>query len=261
MQTECLIEPATGAGAESTCGCASSRFRRRPIEEQPRRAARSVPSRPWRSTTAPWSPGTRGSSAASTRWRSARRAAGAANDGSPSICRRARDRGGGLRRRPGVGPDRARSAGRCRVSCCCPPSRRTEDGLIRLRVRIENLGEWEGGADREGGAPPFPGGRPHAARGARRRFRVAARSASRRRGGRGGVRQPAHLAGADRPEGTGDVLLSSPIILYDHPAVAAESAGDLCDATEIDEILTLRVDDPDRRREARGAGDRRARRG
>ena len=37
---------------------------------------------------------------------------------------------------------------------------------------------------------------------------------------------------------------SSPIILYDHPAVAPESAGDLFDATEIDEILTLRVHDP-----------------
>jgi hypothetical protein len=38
-----------------------------------------------------------------------------------------------------------------------------------------------------------------------------------------------------------EVLLVSPIILYDHPEVAAESAGPLFDATEIDEILTLRV--------------------
>jgi hypothetical protein len=36
-------------------------------------------------------------------------------------------------------------------------------------------------------------------------------------------------------------MLSSPIILYDHPAVAPESPGDLYDATEIDEILALRV--------------------
>jgi hydrogenase maturation protease len=36
-------------------------------------------------------------------------------------------------------------------------------------------------------------------------------------------------------------LLSSPIILYDYPQVASESAGDLFDATEIDELLTLRV--------------------
>jgi hypothetical protein len=38
-----------------------------------------------------------------------------------------------------------------------------------------------------------------------------------------------------------DLVLSSPVILYDHPQVAPESAGDLFDATEIDEILTLRT--------------------
>ncbi|SDL82650.1 hypothetical protein [Arthrobacter sp. ok362] len=43
------------------------------------------------------------------------------------------------------------------------------------------------------------------------------------------------------PEGQRDVLLLSPIILYDHPAVAPESTVELFDATEIDEILTLRV--------------------
>jgi hypothetical protein len=43
------------------------------------------------------------------------------------------------------------------------------------------------------------------------------------------------------PEGQRDVLLLSPIILYDHPAVAPESSVALYDSTEIDEILTLRV--------------------
>lgn len=38
-----------------------------------------------------------------------------------------------------------------------------------------------------------------------------------------------------------DTMLASPIILYDYPQVAPESPGDLFDATEIDEILTLRV--------------------
>jgi hypothetical protein len=38
-----------------------------------------------------------------------------------------------------------------------------------------------------------------------------------------------------------DTVLCSPIILYDHPRVAPESPGDLHDATEIDEILTLRT--------------------
>ena len=38
-----------------------------------------------------------------------------------------------------------------------------------------------------------------------------------------------------------DTMLASPIILYDFPQIAPESAGDLFDATEIDEILTLRI--------------------
>lgn len=38
-----------------------------------------------------------------------------------------------------------------------------------------------------------------------------------------------------------DLVLSSPVILHDHPEVAPESAEDLSDATEIDEIVTLRT--------------------
>jgi hypothetical protein len=38
-----------------------------------------------------------------------------------------------------------------------------------------------------------------------------------------------------------ETVLSSPIILYDHPQIAPESAGNLFDATEIDEILSLRI--------------------
>jgi len=43
------------------------------------------------------------------------------------------------------------------------------------------------------------------------------------------------------PEECRELLLSSPVILYDHPRIAAESAGELFDSTEIDEILTLRT--------------------
>ena len=46
------------------------------------------------------------------------------------------------------------------------------------------------------------------------------------------------LAGAD---GGRQVMLSTPIILYDHPELAPESPGDLYDGTEIDEILSLRT--------------------
>jgi hypothetical protein len=45
---------------------------------------------------------------------------------------------------------------------------------------------------------------------------------------------------AGRP-GERDLLLISPIILYDHPEIAEQSEGALFDSTEIDEILTLRV--------------------
>jgi hypothetical protein len=38
-----------------------------------------------------------------------------------------------------------------------------------------------------------------------------------------------------------DTLVASPIILYDYPKIAPESPGDLFDAGEIDEILTLRI--------------------
>lgn len=38
-----------------------------------------------------------------------------------------------------------------------------------------------------------------------------------------------------------DLVLSSPIILYDHPRVAPESAASFMDATEIDELLSLRT--------------------
>jgi hypothetical protein len=46
------------------------------------------------------------------------------------------------------------------------------------------------------------------------------------------------MAGAEGERGT---MLSSPIILYDYPQIAAESPGDLFDSTEIDEILSLRI--------------------
>lgn len=67
------------------------------------------------------------------------------------------------------------------------------------------------------------------------------------------------------PVMTGDpekraVMLSSPIILYDYPQIAPESAGELCDGTEIDEILSLRIMTltDDEKREMR-SGDEKAR--
>jgi hypothetical protein len=45
----------------------------------------------------------------------------------------------------------------------------------------------------------------------------------------------------EEEKGERDAMLSSPIILYDYPKIAAESPGDLFDGAEIDEILTLRI--------------------
>ncbi len=42
-------------------------------------------------------------------------------------------------------------------------------------------------------------------------------------------------------EGEQNVMLSSPIILYDYPQIAPESPGPLFDGGEIDEILSLRI--------------------
>jgi len=58
-------------------------------------------------------------------------------------------------------------------------------------------------------------------------------------------------------EGERDMMLCSPIILYDYPQVAPESAGDFFDGTEMDEMLTLRVMTmtDQEKDEVRGSGD------
>ena len=116
-----------------------------------------------------------------------------------------------------------------------------ESDLFKLRVRVENLG----------GCPPSErrdDTLPWATLGTHLLFSVedgefvslldppadAARAASSCRS------VGTHPVLAGEP-GRCDLLLAAPIILYDHPAVAPESPGDLFDATEIDEILSLRT--------------------
>lgn len=62
-------------------------------------------------------------------------------------------------------------------------------------------------------------------------------------------------------EGERNLMLSSPIILYDYPQISPESTGDFFDATEIDEMLTLRVLtlSDEEKREVREGDDSRAR--
>ena len=134
-------------------------------------------------------------------------------------------------------------------------------GLVRLRLRLENASAWHD---------------PKAGRAvALRRSLVAAHSLI-------GIDQGVFLSLLDPPEwakpaaeacqnlhtwpvligdeGRRDAMLSSPIILYDHPTIAPESPGDLFDATEIDEILTLRTMalTEDEKREARATDERAA---
>ena len=118
-------------------------------------------------------------------------------------------------------------------------------GTRRLRVRIENTTPWHRG---DGSTPDRPDALRHAL--------VAAHVLISAQGG-------AFVSLIDTPEwasgyaaeceqvGTFPVLagpaddrslvLASPIILYDHPQIAPESTTQFCDATEMDEMLTLRT--------------------
>ncbi|MFL5794299.1 MAG: hypothetical protein ACJ77H_09900 [Actinomycetota bacterium] len=134
-------------------------------------------------------------------------------------------------------------------------------GLVRLRLVLENATAWnDPGADRSV---------------ALRHSLVAAHSLI-------GIDRGVFLSLLDPPEwakpaaeacknlhtwpvligeeGRRDAMLSSPIILYDHPTIAPESPGDLFDATEIDEILTLRTMalTEEEKREARATDERAA---
>jgi hypothetical protein len=126
-------------------------------------------------------------------------------------------------------------------------------GLVRLRIRVENVTPWD--------APEGP--RPDALR----RSLVAAHVLMAVSGGSFvSMLEPPEwarpaVAGCENQHtwpvliGDGhDAMLSSPIILYDQPEIAPESQGDLFDALEIDEILSLRTLalTDDEKRQARG---------
>jgi hypothetical protein len=62
-------------------------------------------------------------------------------------------------------------------------------------------------------------------------------------------------------EGARDRMLSAPIVLYDYPKIAPQSPTDLFDNTEIDEILSLRIQTlTDEEKHEIASGDERARR-
>jgi hypothetical protein len=135
-----------------------------------------------------------------------------------------------------------------------------QPGLVKLRIRVENTGELAATAPRDealrvsllachvllaasGGSFVSLLDPPPAAQ----------------RAARGCVNVHTFPVLAGQP-GERAVMLSSPIILYDHPQIAPESPGDLHDATEIDEILSLRaltLTDAEKR-EARATDERAA---
>jgi hypothetical protein len=126
-------------------------------------------------------------------------------------------------------------------------------GGVRVRLLVENTSSWQGDPSRDSSRDPSrDSGREQALR----RALIASHSLMSLSAGRFlSLTDPPQwasaAAGECRNECTwpvlvgeperDDTVLSSPIILYDYPAIAAESAGDLFDGTEIDEILTLRT--------------------
>ena len=118
-------------------------------------------------------------------------------------------------------------------------------GVRRLRLRLENCTPW---TPRGTGSPERPEALRHALVAAH--LLVASTHGSfvslidPPEWARGYVEECEQvgcfpvLAGSP---GTRDLVLASPIILYDHPQVAPESETQFCDATEMDEMLTLRT--------------------
>ena len=119
-------------------------------------------------------------------------------------------------------------------------STRLEPRLYRLGVRISNESPWSGAGREDAHEQTFAS--THTALRADRGAFVSLTD------------PPAHVHGhaeACRNEGTWPVLvgepgerhmlLSSPIILEDHPRIAPESPGDLFDGGEIDQLLTLSI--------------------
>lgn len=134
-------------------------------------------------------------------------------------------------------------------------------GALRVRVRVRNTSPWTS---------------PDACRqDALKRALIAAHTLLRVSGGGflSQVDPPEWAAAAARgcrnertwpvlvgEQGRDDMVLCAPIILYDYPRIAEQSHGEMFDATEIDELLTLRTMTltPEEKRQARATDARAA---
>ena len=111
----------------------------------------------------------------------------------------------------------------------------------RLTVTVANTTPWAGD-DREEALRQHVLLDPHRAARRGAALRLAHRPARRAaRGRRGAARTSAPGRCSSASEGERDTLLSSPIILEDHPRIAPESPGDLFDGGEIDQMLVLNI--------------------
>ncbi|WP_336206922.1 hypothetical protein [Nonomuraea sp. LPB2021202275-12-8] len=119
-------------------------------------------------------------------------------------------------------------------------ARRLRPGIVRLTVRVVNTTPWNGEVRAE----------------AMRHTLVSAHTVLQVAGGEfvslmdppeelrmlaEGCRNVGAWPVLVGEDGDRHTMLSAPIILYDHPRIAPESPGDLFDATEIDQLLTLSV--------------------
>ena len=142
-------------------------------------------------------------------------------------------------------------------------AQKLEDGACKLRIEVQNTTPLPSGAEakREEALPlslvsahlvlGITGGEFVSLLGPAEAYRASAAACSNT-----GVFPV--LAG-EEPDRS--MMLCSPIILYDYPKIAPESAGDFFDGTEMDEMLTLRVLTlTDAEKEEMRTGDPRARR-
>lgn len=159
-----------------------------------------------------------------------------------------------------VSPDRERRALTGRIAMRREPVA-AERPLVRVTIRVENTTPWQdAGAPRDRAiASAFAS--THLVLGVTRGELISAIDppawAMAPAAACTSVRTYPVLVG---PPGSQDLALAAPFIMYDHPQLAPESTGDLCDATEIDELLLLRTRTltDDEKREARATDPRAA---
>jgi hypothetical protein len=113
--------------------------------------------------------------------------------------------------------------------------------LYRVAVRVTNLTPVEAGADRDAGSLRTLASAHVVLRADRGEFVSLTDPPPELRAIADDCRNEGVWPVLVGEPGCRGTLLASPIILPDYPQVAPESAGDFFDATEIDEMLTLRV--------------------